>query len=367
MKAAIIFLFSLGAVIASPEDEYLRLQFAKFQVDFGKEYLTRGEQEHRFNIFKANLKEIKAHNNAGHSYKKGINQFSDLTKAEFKSQALGYIPLASPKSTEPAVKRSPRDLPESVDWREKGAITAVKNQGQCGSCWAFATTEMIESYAAISTGTLPTLSTQQVTSCTPNTMHCGGVGGCRGSIPQLAYSYIQLFGHSTEEDYPYVSGSTTNTEDCMYDVSNTSPQIGIRGYNTYYNDPWATMEHLANDGPVAVSVDAGPWHSYSSGVFDGCSYDQNIGLNHVVQMVGYGTDPTEGDYWLVRNSWGTSWGEDGYIRLKREQQLECGINSTPLDGTACEGDHWGGEQNVCGMCGVLFDVSYPEGAHAIQP
>ena len=91
-----------------------------------------------------------------------------------------------------------------------------------------------------------------------------------------------------------MSGSTTNTEDCMYDVSNTSPQIGIRGYNTYYNDPWATMEHLANDGPVAVSVDAGPWHSYSSGVFDGCSYDQNIGLNHVVQMVGYGTDPTEG-------------------------------------------------------------------------
>ena len=95
-----------------------------------------------------------------------------------------------------------KDLPASVDWREKGAITAVKNQGQCGSCWAFATTEIIESYAFITTGELPTLSTQQVTSCTPNPLACGGTGGCMGSIPQLAYTYVQLFGHSTEMDYP---------------------------------------------------------------------------------------------------------------------------------------------------------------------
>ena len=134
----------------------------------------------------------------------GINQFSDLTDAEFRSQNLGgYKALSKPQSSaQPVERKAIKDLPESVDWRDKGAITDVKNQGQCGSCWAFATTEVIESYAAIATGSLPVLSSQQVTSCTPNPLSCGGVGGCMGSIPQLGYSYIQLFGHSTEDDYP---------------------------------------------------------------------------------------------------------------------------------------------------------------------
>lgn len=131
-----------------------------------------------------------------------MNQFTDLTEAEFKAQYLGgYKALHTPSNSSTPTKLI-KDLPESVDWREKGAVTPVKNQGQCGSCWAFATTEMIESYAAIATGELPELSSQQVTSCTPNPLSCGGVGGCMGSIPQLGYTYIQLFGHATEDDYP---------------------------------------------------------------------------------------------------------------------------------------------------------------------
>merc|ERR1711971_1262876 len=176
--------------------------------------------------------------------------------------------------------------------------------GQCGSCWAFCTTEMIESYAAIETGTLPKLSAQQVTACTPNPLSCGGTGGCYGSIPQLGYTYIQLFGHVSETDYPYTWGSTTETGDCMYDFTNTAPVVGITGYNTIApNDQDAVMTHLAEVGPLGVAVYASAWGGYSSGVFSGCAYDSNIALNHAVQLVGYGTDAAEGDYWIVRNSW----------------------------------------------------------------
>ena len=111
-----------------------------------------------------------------------------------------------------------------------------------------------------------------------------------------------------------MSGSTTLTGTCLYDLANTAPMVGITGYNTITNDQEATMTHLAEVGPLAVAVDASLWSGYRGGVFDRCDFNANIGLNHAVQLVGYGTDPAEGDYWIVRNSWGASWGEEGYIR-----------------------------------------------------
>merc|ERR1711973_730028 len=359
--------FFLGLALAFPEDEYARVQFAKFKMEHQKVYKTRAEHESRFQVFAENLKNIATHNNAGHSYTLGINQFSDLTQEEFKGQYLGgYKALSNPSTSESKafVKKAIKDLPESVDWRDMGAVTKVKNQGQCGSCWAFVTTEMIESYAAIATGNLVELSAQQVTSCTPNPLMCGGTGGCMGSIPQLGYSYIQLFGHATEDDYSYVSGNTMDTEDCLYDVTGTPAAVGITGYDTFSNDMEGTMAHLANVGPLAVAVDASNWSFYFGGVFDECKYSENIALNHAVQMVGYGTDSVDGDYWIVRNSWGSSWGEDGFIRLKRESTMECGTDSTPMDGTACVGGPGNDEQHVCEQCGVLYDMSYPLGAHA---
>merc|ERR1712037_590295 len=123
----------------------------------------------------------------------------------------------------------------------------------------------------------------------------------------------------------------------MYDFTNTAPVVGITGYNTLApNDQAAVMTHLAEVGPLGVAVYASGWGGYSSGVYSGCAYDSNIALNHAVQLVGYGTDAAEGDYWIVRNSWGSGWGEGGYIN---------------------------DEQHVCGQCGVLFDVSWPLGAH----
>merc|ERR1712203_385773 len=147
----------------------------------------------------------------------------------------------------------------------------------------------------------------------------GGTGGCMGSIPQLGYTYLQLFGHVAEEDWPYTSGSTTQTGDCEYDYNGMPPVVGLTGYNTLTaNDQDAVMTHLAEVGPLAVAVYASGWGGYSGGVYDGCSYDSNIALNHAVQLVGYGTDESLGDYWIVRNSWGSRWGEDGYIRLARD-------------------------------------------------
>merc|ERR1712127_758343 len=153
MKVVLLTLATLGLALASPQLEYNKIQFAKFKLDFNEQYHTRAEHELRFEIFQANLKKNNAHNKAGLSYTMGINQFSDLTDSEFKSQNLGgYKALTNPQpSTHVYERKAIKDLPASVDWREKGAITDVKNQGQCGSCWAFATTEMIESYAAIST------------------------------------------------------------------------------------------------------------------------------------------------------------------------------------------------------------------------
>ena len=138
-------------------------------------------------------------------------------------------------------------LPDTVDWRTKNAVTEVKDQGACGSCWAFAATEQIESYTAIASGDLVELSTQQMTSCTPNPLTCGGTGGCQGSTPPLGYNYVQLFGQISESDYPYVSGSTSQSESCQYDLSSLTPVAAITGYNNLpSNDQEAVMDHLAN-------------------------------------------------------------------------------------------------------------------------
>merc|ERR1712212_891513 len=305
-----------------------RQQFEDFKVKFNKTYSCSDEEESRFKIFTSNLEELELSMRTDASYSTGVTQFADLTKEEFRSFYLGGVKRPSPGFLPKASAGSTRrDLPTSVDWREKGVVSSVKNQGQCGSCWAFATTEMVESYAAIATGSLLELSTQQVTSCSPNPLNCGGVGGCRGSIAQLGFSYLQLFGHSLEESWPYTSGSTTETGDCTFDMEATAPAVTLAGYDTLPpNDQDAVLSHLAEVGPLAVNVDASQWHSYTGGIFDGCDFAQNMDLNHVVQMVGY----TE-DAWIVRNSWGTGWGEDGYIRLARGN--ECGTDTKPLDGT----------------------------------
>merc|ERR1712200_82611 len=161
------------------------------QREAGKVYASRAEEIHRFEIFKTNYEAAIQHNkDTTSTFTRGINQFSDLTQDEFKASYLGlkHVP-GTPSNISPKISK---DLPASVNWVEEGAVTAVKTQGQCGSCWAFATTEQIESYMKINGGELLELSAQQVTSCTPNVLQCGGSGGCMGSVTQLGFNYLQL-------------------------------------------------------------------------------------------------------------------------------------------------------------------------------
>merc|ERR1712080_2775 len=355
----------LASSAVQAESEFLT-EFHNFMLQHGKTYKTKAEAEMRYNIFKKNLMEMNLHNTkSGASYKKGINKFSDMTDAEVSLHYLGgYKPISIQSTGSPSTLHTPKDLPASVDWRD--ACTPVKDQGQCGSCWAFAATEVIESHVKISSGSLPILSPQQMTSCTPNPLTCGGSGGCTGSICELGYNYIQLFGHVTEEDYPYISGTTMDSEECTFDISTMKPVAGLTGYNTLpSNDQEAIMTALATVGPLAVGVDASKWSRYGGGVFEDTDFEANMGLSHAVVLIGYGADEAEGDFWMIRNSWGEGWGEGGYIRLRRTKEPQCGTNFTP-EGGACEGGPGNDPQTVCGECGLLYTASYPLGAHSIQ-
>jgi len=360
--ALFVFIGITSALIRSADDE-----FAEFKSVHQRMYPSSEEESLRREVFKTNLGKIRKHNARRNvSWRMKVTEFTDLTEEEFREKMLGGY-VKTPMSANPtrASKVAMEDLPENVDWRDQGVVTDVKNQGSCGSCWAFATVEQIESYVAINNVTVPELSTQEVTTCTPNTLSCGGTGGCKGSIPQLGFNYVQLFGLTTASEYPYWSGVTGMTGNCKYNLDKRAPVATVSGFDTLpRNDIAVVMEHLANVGPLAIAGCATPWQFYSHGVYDGCDYGSNIELNHAIQLVGYGTDPAEGDYWLVRNSWGTGWGEKGYIRLRRESELTCGLDSTPMNGLACEGGPGTDVQHVCGMCGILYDSSFPLGARA---
>jgi len=334
--------------------------YENYLEEFGK-YYTMEELENRRAIFNVNLVGIKRHNqDSTKSWKKGINKFTDMTRDEFKS-TLGYraelANLPSPFRTEyTGPLKNVRDLPASVDWRQKGVVSSVNDQAQCGSCWSFATTETLESFWALSTGTLTKLSEQQILDCTPNPQHCGGTGGCEGGTCEIAFDQIiKQGGLASGKTYPYDSG---NGEDfkCRFDPKKTPPVAKVSGYvdlpsNQY--DP--VMNAVATLGPLAIVVDASDWSMYDGGIFDDCN-QASPDLDHGVQLVGYGTSNDQ-DYWLVRNSWGQGWGESGYIRLKRSAKVECGTDTRPSDGTGCDGGP--SKVTVCGECGILYDVTYP--------
>eukprot|EP00388_Colpodella_angusta_P026791 GDKK01007052.1.p1 GENE.GDKK01007052.1~~GDKK01007052.1.p1 ORF type:complete len:205 (-),score=35.36 GDKK01007052.1:172-786(-) len=186
----------------------------------------------------------------------------------------------------------------------------------------------------------------------------GGQGGCLGSTAELAYEYVINNGGITETwQWGYASFNGT-TGACQAPAYATN----VASFGSYVtvtsNDRDSVMTAVAQAGPLAVNVDASAWSFYESGIFNNCNYANNIDIDHVVQLVGYGTDDGLGlDYWLIRNSWSASYGEDGYIRLLRENTTVCGTDSSPSDGTGCNGGP--ASVKACGMCGVLYDTSYP--------
>ena len=260
-------------------------------------------------------------------------------------------------------------IPASLDWRDQNVITPVKNQGHCGSCWSFASTETIESHWAIKTGKLQELSEQFILDCTPNPNSCGGTGGCGGGTAELAYDRLkELGGIPSEWEYPYVS-ILGNASKCHgLPLAKEAAHSGavaaaanVTGYFHTTPNSYTDLISALQTGPLAISVDASSWHNYAGGIYDGGNHT-NPELDHLVQLVGYGTDSNSNDYWIVRNSWTPQWGINGYILLKRADPnkgpaASCGIDINPLDGNGCTGGP--PKVEVCGQSGVLYDGVYP--------
>jgi cathepsin L len=368
LKLSLIFSFAIATTFdpANSFEKFIshyRIQIEPVNYEFRKGLYTQEQ------------KRILAHNNANKGWNETINTMTILTvdeRKQFYGYAKGVKQYHTPISQIKNMKSESIDLsllPKNVDWRTKGVVTAVKSQGGCGSCWAFASTAVIESHVAINTNKLYDLSPQQIATCAPNPLECGGKGNCQGATAELAFDYVANSGGLYDEfQMPYTEYYGVESK-CA--LPSDTPRATISGYvKLEENNYEQLMYAVATVGPIAVSVDASNWHSYSSGIFNGCN-QSNPDINHAVVLVGYGTDYISGqDYWLVRNSWSASWGESGYIRLLRQKitaydddDETCGMDITPQDGTACAGDNQ--PVKVCGTCGILYDSSYPTGANTI--
>jgi len=322
--------------------------YSQYLVDFGK---NRADDDvtMRAPIFEKNLAMIQDHNTlylaGSQQWWMDVNDFADWTPAEMakltkkKPELSGRIPAQ-------AAPLRAGSTPASVDWRAKGVETPVKNQGGCGSCWAFSATETMESRYAIATGNLVKLAPQAFVDCVQNPKECGGTGGCEGAVEELAFNLTAHQGQPLEADYPY----TGEDGQCKQYTAAVTCEGFVK---LPENDAGALQAALA-DGPVSVGVAASQWSFYGGGVFDGCTGTTGAIQNHGVSAVGYTPE-----YWIIRNSWGAGWGQDGYIYLSRAKDNVTTEDTDPADGSACK--PYPKTQVVGGECAVLSDSSYPTG------
>lgn len=313
-----VVLFAILATIVSGDSNS---EFTSWATQYAKVYETSTERAYRETIWLKRDTFITSQNKMGHSWTLGHNSFSDLTHDEFKtfylnSKFMTTRPSLSEVVVEP-YRSTGETLPPSVDWRTKGFVTPVKNQGQCGSCWAFSTTGSLEGQWFRKTGKLVSLSEQNLVDCSQKQ----GNQGCNGGLMDDAFTYIKANnGIDTEASYPYTARDGT----CQFKAANVGATCTgftdiIKGNETDLQDA------VANVGPVSIAIDAAlpTFQSYRSGVYDPklCSSTQ---LDHGVLAVGYGTLAGK-DYWLVKNSWGATWGEQGYIMMARNANNKCGV------------------------------------------
>ncbi|CAL0312835.1 unnamed protein product [Lupinus luteus] len=312
-------------------NDEVRTMYEEWLVKHQKVYNGLGEKDKRFQVFKDNLVFIDEHNAQNNTYKLGLNKFADLTNEEYRAMYLGTRNdhkrrVMNAKKSGHRYAYEARDrLPVHVDWRLKGAVAPIKDQGGCGSCWAFSTVGAVEGINKIVTGKLVSLSEQELIDCDRIYDE-----GCNGGLMDYAFEFIiSNGGLDTEQDYPY------KATDSICDPTRKNSKVAtIDGYEDVpaYNEK-ALKKAVAHQ-PVSVAIEASgrAFQHYNSGVFTGkCGTD----LDHGVVAVGYGTENGV-DYWLVRNSWGGSWGEEGYIKIQRN-----------VRGTSA------------GKCGITMQASYP--------
>jgi len=299
----------LGVVAVAAMEDPGQQAFFQYVKDYKKQYPIE-EFFDRFSIFKTNLALIEEHNRGSSGWKMGLNQFADLTQQEFRS----YLGL---KRRDNSFIRSKNTAPvpnvpvNDIDWQKNGAVTPVKDQAQCGSCWAFSTTGSMEGVNQIKTGQLLSLSEQELVDCAGSS----GNQGCNGGLMDDAFEWIiKNGGLASEAAYPYhaTDGSCQS-------------QPSVASISAYKDTPQGdenALGQLLQQQPISIAIEAdqSSFQMYKSGVFNGPCGES---LDHGVLLVGMGTDGGQ-DYWRVKNSWGQGWGDQGYIRFARNKNM-CGL------------------------------------------
>jgi len=320
MMKSLVFVFVLIGIVASYSVD-LRTEFEQWVANYNKIY-AKEEKEQKYLVWKQNHERVKQYNE-----KKmygtatfSLNEFSDMTPKEFKEQ---YASCYKSGRSEVAKKRSVHptngkiNVPDSIDWRKLGAVTQVKNQGNCGSCWSFSTTGSLEGAHFIATNNLTSLSEQNLIDCSGSQNN----DGCNGGRVDWALQYvIQNGGIDTEASYPYVGEDGT----CNYNAANSGATCKAWTQTTEGDEVALQAQVAVQPVSIAISVDDA-FANYASGVFvdDSCPNDADD-LDHAVLIVGYGTQDGQ-DYWIVKNSWGASWGASGYILMARNHNNMCGV------------------------------------------
>jgi cathepsin L len=312
MKTFVFLLFLIPLIYSQSLEE----SFESWLIQNNKNYATETDKQYRFGIYKANVEYIENHNRQNRGFTLAMNQFGDLTSEEFARIYLG----TRINATKPTVKRSaPKDfaVPDSVDWRTKGVVGPVEDEGQCGSCWAFVSSESVASACAIKHGKYVLLSVQQIIDCSGSF----GNDGCNGGLPDQAFQYIiSTKGLDTWASYPY----TAQDGNCAFNAANIG-SCTVTAYKDVTSGSETDLVTAIVLEPIATAIDASQtsFQFYSSGIY----YEPNCSstnLDHGVLIIGYGSQSGQ-DYYLVQNMWGTSWGMQGYIMMSRNRDNNCGI------------------------------------------
>ena len=331
MNKFLIFLVFALVACETDIDTIMFQQFQKFIKKYRKKYNSMNEFIAIYEVFRRNVMETFKEENG--SYRTGITKFSDLTHQEFAKiyLNLNYNALAI-ANFNPHIVKVTNAAPDAWDWREKGYVSPVKDQASCGSCWAFSTVANLEGQYYKKKGVMKTFSEQMLVDCDTYD------SGCNGGLMEYTFTWLKENGGiMTDTDYPYEGYDATCRSDPTKYVD-----MKITGYKKLGSSTstWSPVdedeikEFLYETGPLAIALNANPLQTYTGGILDKTSSQcPSSGINHAVTLVGYGNDEASGkDYWIVKNSWGLSWGEDGYFRIKRGSGT-CGCNCYITTGT----------------------------------